>query len=114
MKVLVTGAKGFIGKNLVANLKNVRDHKDRSRDVVIDEIFEYDIDTPKELFEQYCADCDFVFNLAGINRPQNAEEFNINHSFLAKLLETLKKHGNNSPVMLSSSTQALLDNDYGK
>ncbi len=114
MKVLVTGAKGFIGKNLCENLKNVRDGKDRTRDIVIDEIFEYDIDTDRESFERYCQECDFVFNLAGINRPQNVEEFNINHSFLAELLNTLKKYENRCPVMLSSSTQALLDNDYGK
>ncbi len=81
---------------------------------MIDEIFEYDIDTDRESFERYCQECDFVFNLAGINRPQNVEEFNINHSFLAELLNTLKKYENRCPVMLSSSTQALLDNDYGK
>ncbi len=114
MKILVTGAQGFIGKNLVANLKNVLENKDRSRDVVIDEIFVYDIDTPKELLEQYCAECDFVFHLAGVNRPKDVEEFNINHSFLAELLNLLKKHGNKAPVMLSSSTQAALDNDYGR
>ncbi len=114
MRVLVTGAKGFIGRNLCENLKNVRDGKDRTRDIVIDEIFEYDIDTDRESFERYCKECDFVFNLAGINRPQNVEEFNINHSFLAELLNTLKKYENRCPVMLSSSTQALLDNDYGK
>ena len=114
MKVLVTGAKGFIGRNLVENLKNVRDQKDRTRNVSIDEIFEYDIDTKEELLKKYCAECDFVFNLAGINRPKDAEEFNINHSFLATLLNTLKESENRCPVMLSSSTQALLDNDYGK
>jgi len=114
MKVLVTGAKGFIGRNLVENLKNVRDQKDRTRNVSIDEIFEYDIDTKEELLKKYCAECDFVFNLAGINRPKDAEEFNINHSFLATLLNTLKESENRCPVMLSSSTQALLDNDYGR
>ncbi|MBR4470704.1 MAG: NAD-dependent epimerase/dehydratase family protein [Erysipelotrichaceae bacterium] len=114
MKILVTGAKGFIGKNLCENLKNVKDNKDKTRNIIIDEIFEYDVDTDRESFERFCKDCDFVFNLAGINRPLNAEEFNINHSFLAELLNTLKKYGNKSPVMLSSSTQALLDNDYGR
>ena len=111
MKALVTGARGFIGKNLVENFKNIRDGKDKSRDVVIDEIFEYDVDTPKEDLNTFCQDCDFVFNLAGINRPKDVEEFNINHSFLAELLDCLKKNNNKCPVMLSSSTQATLDND---
>ena len=114
MNILVTGAGGFIGKNLVENLKNVKEGKDRSRDVVIDEIYEFDITTPKDALKQFCAKCDFVFNLAGINRPKDAEEFNINHSFLAELLKTLKENDNKCPVMLSSSTQALLDNDYGR
>ena len=114
MKALVTGARGFIGKNLVENFKNIRDGKDKSRDVVIDEIFEYDVDTPKEDLNTFCQDCDFVFNLAGINRPKDVEEFNINHSFLAELLDCLKKNNNKCPVMLSSSTQATLDNDYGR
>ena len=114
MKVLVTGSKGFIGRNLVENLKNVKDNKDKSRSVVIDTIFEYDIDSEKESLDKYCNECDFVFNFAGINRPQNVEEFNINHSFLAELLFLLKKHNNKCPVMLSSSIQAEKDNDYGK
>ena len=114
MKALVTGARGFIGKNLVENLKNIRDGKDRSRDVEIDTIFEYDVDTPKEDLNTFCQNCDFVFNLAGINRPKDVEEFNINHSFLAELLDCLKKNNNKCPVMLSSSTQATLDNDYGR
>lgn len=114
MKVLVTGAKGFIGKNLVYNLRNVKEGKDKTRNVVIDEIFEFDTDTEKELLDEYCSKCDFVFNLAGINRPQNILEFNINHSFLGELLNALKKNNNKCPVMLSSSTQALLDNDYGR
>lgn len=114
MKVLVSGARGFIGKNLVENFKNIRDGKDKSRDVIIDEIFEYDVDTPKEDLNTFCQDCDFAFNLAGINRPKDVEEFNINHSFLAELLDCLKKNNNKCPVMLSSSTQAALDNDYGR
>ena len=114
MKILVTGSNGFIGKNLVENLKNVRDDKDRSRNIIVDDVFEFDIDTGKEQLDEYCGNCDFVFNLAGINRPENVEEFNINHSFLAELLELLKKHNNKCPIMLSSSTQALLNNDYGK
>ena len=114
MKILVTGAKGFIGKNLVENLKNVKDGKDKTRGVVIDEIFEYDVDSSEEALESYCKECDFVFNLAGINRPKDVKEFDINHSFLADLLNCLKEKGNKSPVMLSSSVQALLDNDYGR
>lgn len=114
MKILVTGAKGFIGKNLVWNLKNVKDGKDRTRDLTIDEIFEYDVNDELETLKEYTKKCDFVFNLAGINRPQNTEEFNINHSFLGQLLGFLKENNNKCPVMLSSSTQAKLDNDYGK
>lgn len=114
MKVLVTGSKGFIGKNLTENLKNVKYNKDRSRSIVIEDVFEFDKDSDLNLLDKYCAECDFVFNLAGINRPQNVEEFNINHSFLVELLERLKKNNNKCPVMLSSSTQALLNNEYGK
>ena len=114
MKVLVTGARGFIGKNLVYNLKNVKEGKDQTRNLVIDEIFSFDVDDDIDLLEQYSKECDFVFNLAGVNRPENIEEFNINHSFLAQLLDLLKKHDNRCPVMLSSSSQALLDNDYGR
>lgn len=114
MKILVTGAKGFVGKNLVENLKCIKEGKNKTRNIVIDDIFEYDIDTPKIELNRYCKECDFVFNLAGINRPKDNEEFNINHSFLAELLNLLKENNNKCPVMLSSSTQALLDNDYGK
>lgn len=116
MKVLVTGANGFVGKNLVAALKNIKDGKDKTTALPTDlEIFEFDIDTDKALLDTFCADCDFVFNLAGVNRPQNEAEFEKgNFGFASELLETLKKHRNTCPVLLSSSTQAVLDNPYGK
>ncbi|MEG9429774.1 MAG: capsular polysaccharide biosynthesis protein CapF [Christensenellaceae bacterium] len=120
MKVLVTGAKGFVGKNLCENLKNVRDKKDKTRpDLKIEEIYEYDIDSAESQLEEYCKNADFVFNLAGVNRPESQEEFmQGNFGFAGKLLETLKKHNNNCPVMLSSSIQATLigryDGEYGR
>lgn len=120
MKVLVTGAKGFVGKNLCENLKNVRDGKDKTRpDLKIEEIYEYDIDSAESQLEEYCKNADFVFNLAGVNRPESQEEFmRGNFGFAGKLLETLKKHNNNCPVMLSSSIQATLigryDGEYGR
>ena len=120
MKILVTGAKGFVGKNLCAVLKNIKDGKDRTHPALsIDEIFEYDIDTERALLDQFCAEADFVFNLAGVNRPQNAEEFmQGNFGFASTLLDTLKKHGNTCPVMISSSIQATCigryDSDYGR
>ena len=120
MKILVTGAKGFVGKNLCENLKNIRDGKDRTRpSLIIDEIFEYDLDTDAKLLDKYCAEADFVFNLAGVNRPKNAEEFmQGNFGFASTLLDTLKKHGNKCPVMISSSIQATCigryDSDYGR
>ncbi len=120
MHILVTGAKGFVGKNLCASLKNIRDGKDRTRpDLTIGEIFEYDIDTAPALLDEYCAKADFVFNLAGVNRPQNAEEFmQGNFGFASRLLDTLKKHRNTCPVMISSSIQATCigryDSDYGR
>lgn len=119
MNILVTGAKGFVGKNLCEALKNIRDNKDRTRNIKIDEIFEYDIDTEKSLLDGFCEKADFVFNLAGVNRPKETAEFmQGNFGFASELLETLKKHSNTCPVMLSSSIQATLigryDSDYGR
>ena len=116
MKILITGAKGFVGKNLVAELKNIRDGKDKSFNITNElEICEYDIDTDKSLLDGFCKDCDFVFNLAGVNRPENEEDFmNGNFGFASELLSTLKKYNNTCPVMLSSSIQASLQNPYGK
>ncbi len=120
MNVLVTGAKGFVGKNLCASLKSVRDGKDKTRPQLrIDEIYEYDIDTSPKLLDEYAKKCDFVFNLAGVNRPQNAEEFmQGNFGFASVLFDALKKHGNACPVMISSSIQATCigryDGDYGR
>lgn len=121
MKVLVTGAKGFVGQNLVESLKNLRDNKDRTRpELKIDEIYEYDKDTDSSLLDDYCKECDFVFNLAGVNRPKdNAEFMEGNFGFASTLLDTLKKYNNKCPVMLSSSIQATLigryaESDYGK
>lgn len=116
MKILVTGAKGFVGRNLTAELRNIADGKDRTYPVNEEiEIYEYDIDTDSALLDTYCKDCDFVFNLAGVNRPENDSEFmQGNFGFASELLNTLKRHKNTCPVMLSSSTQAELDNLYGK
>ncbi len=119
MKILVTGAKGFVGKNLCAALGNIRDGKDRTRSVTVSEIFEYDLDTDPSLLDSFCAEADFVFHLAGINRPQNPEEFmQGNFGFTSTLLDTLKQHKNTCPVMISSSIQATCigryDSDYGR
>ena len=120
MKVLITGAKGFVGKNLVANLYNIKEGKDRTRNLQIDEIFEYDIDSDSSFLDEYCKEADFVFNLAGVNRPKDQSEFmEGNFGFASTLLDTLKKYRNNCPVMLSSSIQATLigrygESDYGK
>ena len=121
MKILITGAAGFVGKNLTASLKNIKDGRDRTRpNLHIDEIYEYDIHTDPELLDVWCEKADFVFNLAGVNRPKDNEEFmKGNFGFATTLLETLKKYGNSCPVMLSSSIQATLlgrfaGSDYGK
>ena len=115
MKILVTGAKGFAGKNLCAQLKNIRDGKDRTRPGLnVGEINEYDLDSRPDELDRYCRDCDFVFNLAGVNRPKEQSEFmDGNFGFASTLLETLKKNGNTCPVMLSSSQQASLTGRFG-
>ena len=120
MKILVTGAKGFVGKNLVCALNNLKDGKDRTRpELKIDAVYEYDIENTVTELDEYCAQADFVFNLAGVNRPKDSEEFKKgNFGFASLLLDTLKKHGNKCPVMLSSSIQATLigryDGEYGR
>lgn len=120
MKILITGAKGFVGKNLTEALKNIRDGKDKTHPTItIEEIYCYDIDSTAEELETACANADFVFNLAGVNRPQNAEEFmQGNFGFASTLLDTLKKYNNKCPVMISSSIQATCigryDSDYGR
>ena len=116
MNILITGAKGMVGTALVNNLKNIRDGKNRTRpNIHIDNIYCYDIDSTAEQLDVYCTDCDFVFNLAGVNRPQNNDEFmQGNFGFASTLLDTLKKHNNRSPIMLSSSIQATLIGRYGQ
>ena len=120
MNILVTGAQGFVGRNLCEALKCIRDGKDKTRSIVINEIYEYDINTPEEYLDLYASKVDFVFNLAGVNRPKDEKEFmDGNFGFAGKLLDSLKKHQNKCPVMISSSVQATLigryaNSDYGK
>ncbi len=117
MNVLVTGAKGFVGRNLCAQLKNIADGKARWYDIFGTEInvMPFDIDNTDAELDEYCSKADFVFNLAGVNRPQDPKEFmEGNFGFASKLLDALKRHGNTCPVMISSSTQAALDNPYGE
>ena len=116
MNILITGAKGMVGTALVNNLKNIRDGKNKTRPhIKIDEIFEYDLSSTREQLEDYCKRADFVFNLAGVNRPQNKEEFmQGNFGFASDLLDTLKKYKNKAPIMLSSSIQATLIGRYGQ
>ena len=120
MNILVTGAKGMVGTTLVHNLKNIRDGKNRTRpNIKIDNIYEYDIENTAEQLDAYCADCDFVFNLAGVNRPTDPADFQKgNFGFASQLLDNLKKHNNKAPVMISSSIQATCigryDSDYGR
>ena len=116
MNILVTGAKGFVGRNLCENLKNIRDGKNRTRPALcVENVFEYDLDTDPALLDEYCAKADFVLNLAGVNRPKEQSEFmQGNFGFASTLLDTLKKYGNTCPVMLSSSIQATLIGRYGQ
>lgn len=115
MRILVTGAKGFVGKNLCAQLNNIKEGKAKCYgDLVVDAVYEYDIDSTPEELDAWCRDCDFVFNLAGVNRPENPEDFmKGNFGFASTLLDTLKKYGNKAPVMLSSSAQASLTGRFG-
>ena len=114
MNILVTGAKGFVGKNLCSTLKNIRDGRDKTRAITVDSIYEFDIDTPIEMLDEFCKNADFVFHLAGVNRPKEEREFmEGNFGFTSVLLDTLKKHQSKAPILVSSSIQAALDNPYG-
>lgn len=114
MNILVTGAKGFVGKNLCAQLRNIRDGKICNYNVAIEEVYEYDVDSTPEQLDRWCSQANFVFNLAGVNRPKDPDEFmSENFGFASILLDSLKKHNNFCPVMISSSIQAELDNPYG-
>lgn len=116
MNILITGAHGFVGKNLLASLQNIRDGKDKTTDLPVNlNLMEYDLDTDPALLDGYCAEADFVFHLAGVNRPKEPGEFMAgNFGFTSTLLDTLKKHGNSCPILISSSIQAALDNPYGQ
>ena len=121
MNILVTGSSGFVGRNLMENLKNIRDGKDCTRPgIKIDAIYEYDVQNTREELDMFCASADFVFNLAGVNRPKDQTEFmEGNFGFASELLDALRSHGNTAPVMLASSIQATLsgrfgDSEYGR
>ena len=121
MNILITGAKGFVGKNLTAALQNIKENKDRTHpSVVIGELYLYDVDTEASLLDEYCKNADFVFNLAGVNRPNDPQEFmSGNFGFASMLLDILKKYDNTCPIMLASSIQATLqgrfqNSEYGK
>ena len=115
MNILVTGSAGFIGRNLVENLKNIRDGKNRTRPgIIVDDIYEYDIDSTPEELDEYCSKADFVFNLAGINRPKDPSEFKGNYGFASDLLEALKKHENKCPVMLLQGVSVNLNMAFPK
>ena len=116
MKILVAGAAGFVGRNLVENLKNIKDGKNRTRpNISIEEIYEYDRNNTLEELDRFCSDCDFIVHAAGVNRPkENSEFMEGNFGFTSTLLECLKKHGNKAPIMITSSVQVTLSRRFGK